>query len=101
MLTMNFPTLFNILSRIILKILSHINPLYLYVNLNTQIFIKLYGNFLKNCMNHVGTFLSYSWHLLHRAKIHKSPIGLIMYPQIIQILARYLKALSTIMNTQP
>lgn len=42
-----------------------------------------------------------SWHQLHRAKIHKSPLGLIMYPQIIQILARYLKSLNKIMNTQP
>ena len=42
-----------------------------------------------------------SWHPLHRAKVHKSPLSLIIYPQIIQILVGYLKALNKIMNTQP
>ena len=41
-----------------------------------------------------------SWHPLNRAKIYKSSLDLIMYAQIIQILARNLKALSAIMNTQ-
>ena len=39
-------------------------------------------------------YLSFnSWHPLHRVKTHKFPLGLIMYPQIIQILAKYLKTL--------
>ena len=41
-----------------------------------------------------------SWHPLYRAKTHKSLLVLIVYSQNIQILARYLKALSLIMNIQ-